>query len=349
MQNRFIAVDIVPTGLKASIGGFVGDATPSANLLASACDALIVHPNIVNGVMYNLMAPNCLYVEGSLIDWLFLEKIGLKLSRNNKIGVIIDKHEKFGKEYVINTINSVEVNKGIRIGKVLFSNVPFGVSAYKNKAGAFVGEIERAEKIIEMAEKLLKGGCNAIAVSAHIEVKKKDLKDYFAGKAPNPYGGVEAIISHMLCEKFEIPCAHAPILFGKEIEYFIHLGIVDPRASAEAIGPAYLGSVLQGLHHAPQITKEKDKSPEKIFLDDICALITPADCLGGIPHLSAENAGIPIIAVRENKTILNVTNKKMKLKNVFEVENYLEAAGILLALREGITPSSVRRPIKSVV
>ena len=36
----FVAVSIIPTGVRAEIGGFAGDATPSTNLLASACDQM---------------------------------------------------------------------------------------------------------------------------------------------------------------------------------------------------------------------------------------------------------------------------------------------------------------------
>jgi hypothetical protein len=71
----------------------------------------------------------------------------------------------------------------------------------------------------------------------------------------------------------------------------------------------------------------------------------PASCLGGIPALAAEYAGIPLIAVKENETILDVTNAKMRMWNVVEVDTYLEAAGVLLALRNGISIESLRRPI----
>ena len=75
----------------------------------------------------------------------------------------------------------------------------------------------------------------------------------------------------------------------------------------------------------------------------------PASCLGGIPALAAEFHGIPLIAVRENTTILDVTNAKMGMRNVVEVETYLEAAGVLLALREGISLESLRRPLRSAL
>jgi hypothetical protein len=71
----------------------------------------------------------------------------------------------------------------------------------------------------------------------------------------------------------------------------------------------------------------------------------PATCLGGIPALAAEFSDIPLIAVEDNRTVLDVTNDKMRMRNVIPVKSYLEAAGIVLALRGGISLESLRRPI----
>ena len=49
----------------------------------------------------------------------------------------------------------------------------------------------------------------------------------------------------------------------------------------------------------------------------------------------------PIIAVKENKTCL-----KDKMPDEFIlVENYLEAVGIIQAMKIGISPKSIRRPL----
>jgi hypothetical protein len=40
-----------------------------------------------------------------------------------------------------------------------------------------------------------------------------------------------------------------------------------------------------------------------------------------------------------------MNNDKMQLRNVIEVNSYLEAAGVVVALREGISLESLRRPI----
>ena len=78
-------------------------------------------------------------------------------------------------------------------------------------------------------------------------------------------------------------------------------------------------------------------------------MVLPASALGGIPALAAEYSDIPLIAVRENSTILNVTNDVMKMGNIVEADTYLEAAGIVLALKNGINLDAIRRPIQARV
>ena len=65
--------------------------------------------------------------------------------------------------------------------------------------------------------------------------------------------------------------------------------------------------------------------------------------------MAALRNGIPIIAVRENKTVLSVNAKAMGLENVIDVNSYTEAAGIILALRNGIALRSLRRPFDAAL
>ena len=60
------------------------------------------------------------------------------------------------------------------------------------------------------------------------------------------------------------------------------------------------------------------------------------------------NIGVPIIAVAENTTVLDVTAERLELAPVHRAANYVEAAGLLLALRHGITPAALRRPLATL-
>ena len=58
---------IVPTGIGCEIGGFAGDALPTAKLLASASGCLITHPNVMNEFSF-WKSWKYFYVEGYSLD-----------------------------------------------------------------------------------------------------------------------------------------------------------------------------------------------------------------------------------------------------------------------------------------
>jgi len=43
-----------------------------------------------------------------------------------------------------------------------------------------------------------------------------------------------------------------------------------------------------------------------------------------------------------------VTNEFCDYPNLFDVDNYLEAAGIILAIKKGINFKSIKRPLKKI-
>jgi len=71
-------------------------------------------------------------------------------------------------------------------------------------------------------------------------------------------------------------------------------------------------------------------------------MVSPMGCLGE-PHEACLERGIPIVVVRENKSVLHEYEDGDE-RFIF-VENYLEAAGLVMAMQAGIHPSSVRRPL----
>ncbi|KKL48567.1 hypothetical protein LCGC14_2324210 [marine sediment metagenome] len=75
----------------------------------------------------------------------------------------------------------------------------------------------------------------------------------------------------------------------------------------------------------------------------IAVMISPDGCWGR-PHIACEEAGIPIVEVLENKTIFSDNTAY----NMIQVDNYLEAAGLLMSMRAGVHPASVRRPFPEV-
>ena len=120
-------------------------------------------------------------------------------------------------------------------------------------------------------------------------------------------------------------------------------------------------SVLVGLSRAPDLICKSDiNNKENAFLQvktllrnrDLGAVVVPQGALGGEAVLSCIEKFIPLIVV-SNQGVLNVSSTKMRLdcfsgknsKNILYAENYLEAAGLITALRHGINIKSLRRPI----
>ena len=163
----------------------------------------------------------------------------------------------------------------------------------------------------------------------------------------NPWGGVEAMLTHAISLLFDIPSAHSPMMESKEI-LNLDVGVVDPRKSAEAISTTYLHCILKGLHRSPRIINNPPVHSYSGLLTvaNISCLVIPDGCVG-LPTLAALEQGIPVIAVKENKN--RMQNKLEELPFVrgklFMVDNYLEAVGAMNAIKAGVAPETVRRPL----
>ena len=124
-------------------------------------------------------------------------------------------------------------------------------------------------------------------------------------------------------------------------------GIVDARMAAEAISSTFLQCIFKGLQRSPRIlTHPMDMSqPGLLTVSDVSCLVIPDGCIG-LPVLAALEQGIPVIAVRENKNLMRNDPAFLPWRRgqYIVVDNYLEAAGVMCAMKAGIPPESVRRP-----
>ena len=125
-------------------------------------------------------------------------------------------------------------------------------------------------------------------------------------------------------------------------------GIVDPRMAAEAVSTAFLQCTLKGLQRSPRIVTEAHlMNQSSVFTAaDISCLVIP-DCCLGLPTLAALEQGIPVIAVRENRNLMKNDLSKLPWASgqFHQVGNYWEAVGVIAAMRAGVDPASVRRPL----
>ena len=348
--DQFNTILLVPTGIGAEIGGHSGDAGPVARLLAVACDNLITHPNVVNAADINECPENALYVEGSVLSRLLMGTIGLQKVRSNRVMLVIDKHhDKFFHESAINSASAARAAFGLDCPLVVKMDNNVLMRSLYSSSGRAVGRIEYFEQLCKILKEY-RQQYDAVALSSLIEVPSHYHEDYFRQDIEdmvNPWGGVEAMLTHAISLLFDIPSAHSPMTESKEI-LDLDVGVVDPRKSAETISTTYLHCILKGLHRSPRIINNPSVHNHSglLTITSISCLVIPDSCIG-LPTLAALEQGIPVIAVRENKN--RMQNKLEELPfapgKLFVVDNYLEAVGVMNAIKAGVALDSVRRPL----
>jgi|GEM_PF-232282 len=343
-----VIAHIVPTGVRASMGGYIADASPATNLLASVADYVITNPNAVNAAVANYMAPNVLYTEGHSIDNFFAGRLVLRpRTKLNRVGLIIDCAEDYDdiRKYVFQTADMCRIAGGIDIRPYVITDEVVGSRSFANESGAFSGEIGNPGTLLNAMDKLLRNRAHeidVIAVATQIHIPEDALERYHRGEIPDPHGGMEAVTSHMLSWRSGKIVAHGPLLSKEEIQKLLEMKEVETRAAGEVIGGiGFLGCVFVGLSRAPRIHFLSTDGRETmsqcwINLHDVAVVVAPWNSLGGYPMLVAAKRGIPIIAVRDNTTLLNVSKETLGFGNaVIEVDTYFEAAALAKRIIDG--------------
>jgi Protein of unknown function (DUF3326) len=341
-------LSLIPTGVGCDIGGYAGDAAPATSLLAAAADYLITNPNAVNASNFIRLDDNVVYTEGYSIDLFCQGRVNLYRPYANRVGLIVEKTEAGGLDAVFNIVNTVRAIHGVEIADIVVTDRPIGGRCVENQSGAFAGTVDHPEVLFEACEKLIARGADAIAVTSNIQdLPAENYAKHFDGQYPNPVGGVEAVISHLITRRYQLPSAHAPLLNIKQLE--LTHSVVDARGAGEMASASGLACVLIGLRGAPQLRPRPVRRVADILnLNNLLAVVTPASCLGGVPVLATRKHNIPVIAVRDNRTVLHVTQEEARLSGVIEVQNYAEAAGLVVALKAGISLESIARPMHTL-
>ena len=347
--DQFNAVLIVPTGIGAELGGHSGDAGPLARLIAQSCDNLITHPNVVNASDINELPENGLYIEGSVISRLLMGSVGLQKVRSNRVMMVMDEHEHaFFHEAAVNSASAARAALGLDCPLVVKMKDRILMRALYAESGRAVGSIEFLERLFEVLHEY-KDQFDAVALSSVIQVPSHFHSDYFQEEMydmVNPWGGVEAMLTHAVSTLFNIPSAHSPMMSSKEV-LDMDVGVVDPRKSAEAVSTTYLHCILKGLQKSPKIVCNPSihNSNGLLTAADVSCMIIPQGCIG-LPTLAALEQGIPVIAVKNDNCMQNrLEELPFKSGKFFVANNYLEAVGIMTAIKAGVAIDTVRRPL----
>lgn len=349
-QRPFTVVLIVPTGVGAAIGGCAGDALPVARVLAQIADTLITHPNVLNGAQLYWPIPNALYVEGYALDKFAAGCWGLQPVHQNRIGLILDSGMESDLQLrQLQAADAVRATLGVNVTDCVLTDRPLKVELRMSESGASWGTIAHPDSLLRAAEKLItQAKVEAIAVVARFpdDPGSIALENYRRGTGVDPLAGAEAVISHLVVRTFQIPCAHAPALLPLPLDP--HL---SPRSAAEEIGYTFLPCVLAGLSKAPQLVdlpnadrdavRERKYARLAITADRVDAVVIPATACGGSAVLNlSQRSSVQIIAVKDNKTQMQAPAEKLRIA-ALQVNSYLEAIGMLVALKAGISPASL--------
>ena len=315
---------IVPTGIGASIGGFAGDASQYAKKIANEF-GLIINPNVVNAACFSGITNNMLYVEGWGISQFVKGNLKLMPSKNNKIGVIFDKA--IPKDILnihINTINAMKCVYGFDIEDFVITEENVGIEYFITSDNISTGGISNPETLINAAENLIKKGVQTIAVVCFFDEIKEDNEDYEKGIGVDVVGGIEGVISHYISQKTFIPTVHAPAFANSNIT---DMQIVSPKAAAEYVTPTFLPCLFFGLNNAPLYSKTQGLTNKQIL-----ALIMPYNSLGSSVVFDCLEKNIPVIAVKENKTCLNINCNNLEINDIIHANTYDDCIEILRKL-----------------
>ncbi|MBD1877624.1 MULTISPECIES: DUF3326 domain-containing protein [unclassified Coleofasciculus] len=349
-RRPYTVVLIVPTGVGAAVGGYAGDALPVARAIAQISDILITHPNVLNGAQLYWNLPNAFYVEGYGLDKFAAGCWGLRPVHQNRVGLILDQGiEPELRLRHLQAADATRATLGLNLTDYVVTDAPLGVELRTAASGASWGTIGNPDSLLRAAEVLItKARAEAIAVVARFpdDIETEALESYRHGQGVDPLAGAEAVISHLIVRTFQIPCAHAPALLPLPLDP--HL---SPRSAAEELGYTFLPCVLVGLSRAPQFIRKPHSGttlPGDVWADRVDAVVVPATACGGSAILSLSQTRSQIIAVEENKTQMQVPPEQVGIK-ALRVNSYLEALGVLVAHRAGISPGAISPTLSSLV
>ena len=333
--HSFDVALVIPTGLGAEVGGRSGDAGPTAMLMASVCDRLVTHPNVVNASDINYMPDNTLYVEGNTLTRYICGEVGIWPTRKNRVLVVIDGRA--DKRYItmaINAVNAARSSYGFLCVDVLvLSSFPVMRSMWSDD-GRATGKVVDLDTLFDVL-KDRESTYDAVALTSRVDVTDKARDTYYTEGGVNPWGAVEAMLTHAVSRCFSVPCAHAPMLESEEVEA-LDYGVVDPRDAAEQVSVTYIQSVLRGLSKAPVLCQSSQ---------DVACVVIPRRCFG-VVHIAAAARGIPVIAVDDKLEVPGVDCAEHI--SVLRAANYIEAAGMVAAMRAGVSVESLQRPLEQV-
>jgi hypothetical protein len=255
-------------------------------------------------------------------------------------------------DQTINCAEGARATLGVDISDVLVLEKELFMQTGVSDSGRVTGRVERLGQLLDVL-RAKRGTYDAVALATRItpHIDTVELhRSYFGEGGPNPWGGVEAVLTHLISSVLDVPAAHAPTMSSEALRTE-SWGVVEPRKAAEVISTTYLFCVLKGLNKAPQVLVGPSGvyDPSVLTAEDVSALVIPDGCVG-LPTLAAVEQGIPVVAVRSNTNLMRNDLKSLPFRagQLHYASNYYEAAGILSAMKAGVAPATIARPMQPI-
>jgi hypothetical protein len=255
-------------------------------------------------------------------------------------------------DQTINCAEGARATLGMDISDVLVLEKELFMQTGVSDSGRVTGRVERLGQLLDVL-RAKRGTYDAVALATRItpHIDTVELhRSYFGDGGPNPWGGVEAVLTHLISSVLDVPAAHAPTMSSEALRTE-SWGVVEPRKAAEVISTTYLFCVLKGLNKAPQVLVGPTGvyDPSVLTAEDVSALVIPDGCVG-LPTLAAVEQGIPVVAVRSNTNLMRNDLKSLPFRagQLHYASNYYEAAGILSAMKAGVAPATIARPMQPI-
>ncbi|MBC7541897.1 MAG: DUF3326 domain-containing protein, partial [Candidatus Sericytochromatia bacterium] len=151
-MTPFLVVHIVPTGIGAAVGGYAGDATPATNALAAVADVVLTHPNVLNAASLFAPAPGVTYVDGWLLDSLLADRIALRPSRSNRIGLIVDRRAEGDLPLILASIGAARAVGGVSIVGYAVTAEPLDLHIALTDGDRSSGSVGNPEVLLQAGE-----------------------------------------------------------------------------------------------------------------------------------------------------------------------------------------------------
>ncbi|MEW6499403.1 MAG: DUF3326 domain-containing protein, partial [Cyanobacteriota bacterium] len=354
---------------------------PVARAIAQVSDRLITHPNVLNGAQLYWNLPNAFYVEGYGLDRFAAGCWGLRPVHHNRVGLILDQGiEPELRLRHLQAADATRATLGLNLTDYVVTDAPLNVELRTAASGASWGTIGNPGSLLRAAEVLIRQArADAIAVVARFpdDSGSDALQAYRHGQGVDPLAGAEAVISHLVVRTFQVPCAHAPALTplpldpnlsprsaAEELGYtFLPCVLVglsrSPQFVTKGLGTEEEGhgeksakspeefsvsphsQVWVSSSRSPVKTQNFTSLPGDIWAGEVDAVVVPATACGGSALLSLSGQShTQIIAVEDNKTTMQVSPEQVGIKAI-RVNSYLEALGVLVAHRAGISAEAL--------